>query len=391
MEFLVRVNSKILVVLAVLMMVAGCSKRYRLDRETLAVESAWPFHRGGLASIGALPDGSFDGRLDVVWEEHTKSKPVGPLTIYHDHLVYPDARNKIRFLDAASGEFRGRIKPKGTPQTGLVAADNLAFYAIGPRHNRLKCVNLRSGKEQWTRRFNDASPGAIVVDNRLIIGSSNGVLLALEPETGKVVWHFTSESMLTVPASFGDGKIVQPGDDGNLYVLSSQDGSEIFRTRLGGELVSPAAVSDKIYIGDISGSVYGIDLSTGAIAWETKLKGPVWTSPAVAGGRLYVGHSAGELVALDAATGHVLWTHNTVDVIRASAIVAGKYVVVGTMTGKVYSLDAATGQIVSQRELDGPIFTAPVTDGERVFVATEKGYITCFGRPLAADDTLSSR
>lgn len=385
-----RTNARLLVILAALALLTGCSKRYRVNDEALAVESAWPYHRGGLSSVGALPDGVFDGKLDIVWEDHTNTKPVGPLTIYHRHLVYPDARNKIRFINTITGDFKGRIKPKGTPQTGLVVSGNLAFFAVGPRPDRLKCFDLHSGKELWTRRFNDASSGAIVVDNKLIIGSSKGVLLALETETGEVAWHFTTESMLTVPASFGDDKIIQPGDDGVLYALSPGDGSEIFRTPLDGEVVSPAAVADKIYVGDITGSVYALDLSNGAVVWRTQLKGPIWTSPAVAHGKIFVGHSAGELVALDAATGSILWKYNTVDVVRASPVIAGKYVVVGTMTGKLFSLDMATGNLVSQRELDGPIFTAPVTDGQRVYVATDKGYITCFGKPDPSSENTQS-
>ncbi|UCD64997.1 MAG: PQQ-binding-like beta-propeller repeat protein [Candidatus Zixiibacteriota bacterium] len=372
---------------ALLLLTAGCSRRYRADSEMLGVESAWPYHRGGLSSLGALTDGGFSGRLDLLWEFQSNDKPVGPLTIQHDHLVYPGARNKIKFLDAVTGKYLGYIKPRGTPQTGLIVADSLAIFAVSPRHSRLSCYHVTSGKELWRRRVGDASPGLIVVDDRLVVGASDGVLLALEPQTGNLIWHFRGDCRFLAPASSAAGKVLQPGDNGYLYALSVRDGRELFRSRLDGPLVNPVAVAERIYATDASGMVYCLDTSKGDIIWQTQLKGPVWTSPAVADGRVFVGHSAGELVALDAALGHILWKFDAVDVIKASAVVAGKYVVVATMTGKLYSLEAASGQVVAEREIDGAISTAPVTDGERVYVASDKGLIACFGLTLPADES----
>ncbi len=366
-------------ILLSLILAIGCSGKYKAHKEDLSTNSAWPYHRGSLSSPGALPDADFDGKLDVIWQHQSNDKPAGPLTIHQGQLIYPGARNKIRFLQLETGHYSGHIKPKGYVQSGLVAKDSLGFFATGPRKNLLKCINLRKAKRVWDRYILDVASGMLVVDDMLIVGAGAGVLAALEVESGEEVWSFTAESRFHIPPAYSGGLIYQPGDDGIIYALDPDDGSETFRVELDGPLVSPVAIGDLVYVADMSGNVYGLNKSDGERVWQQTLDGPVWTSPAVSEGMLFVGHSGGELVALDAATGDIVWKYSTVDVIRASALVAGQYVIVGTLTGKLYSLNIDDGSLVDQRELKGAISASPLSDGSRVYVATDRGLITCFG------------
>lgn len=365
--------------LLVFLLSAGCKSKYRLNREDLIIEPAWPYYRGDLSSLGAKPQGAFSGKLDILWENRSNDKPAGPLTIYHDRLVYPGARNRIKFFDSNNGDYVGYVKPKGTPQTGLVIKDSLAYFAVGPKRNKLICVNLFNGNKLWERQVKDASGGSIIVGDRLVVGSGEGLLKALNPSSGKLEWQFKAKGKFNLPAAFGSDKLFQPGDNGTLYALSIEDGAELFQVKLEGPLVSPVAVADLVYAADMTGNVYGIDPDQGRIIWNSQIGGPIWTSVAVANGRLYVGHSGGEMVALDATDGDILWRFETAEVVRSSAVVAGDYVAFGTMGGKLFLLNAADGSMADMRQLNGAIVSAPVTDGDRLYVATEKGVIICFG------------
>jgi outer membrane protein assembly factor BamB len=258
----------------------------------------------------------------------------------------------------------------------------LAFYAVGPRKDQLKCFNLINGKSVWQRRLFDAASGAVIADGKLIVGSGDGLILALNPADGEIIWHLQTECRLTVASTFSDGIIYQPGDKNVLYAVSSDDGSMVYQLDLDAPPMSAAVVADKIYVTDIKGKVYALDKKDGQRVWQNRLAGPIWTSPAVAEGRLFVGHSGGELVALDASTGDVLWTFTAVDVVRASPVVAGQFVVFGTMSGRLISLNARDGSLVQERDLGGPIAIAPVTDGNNIYVATDKGVISCLGPPI---------
>ena len=82
------------VLLPVLLTLAACSARYRIERENLHLPSAWPFARGTASGVGAVDSGAFAGKLEVIWEARCGDKPAGPLSIYHSALVYPGTKKK---------------------------------------------------------------------------------------------------------------------------------------------------------------------------------------------------------------------------------------------------------------------------------------------------------
>lgn len=364
----------ILLVLAI----SGCAHKYHLSRQA-SQGSPWPYYRGDLAATGALVGSSFGGKLDILWEYKSNDKPAAPLTIAHGSLVYPGAKNRIKFLDLVTGRYQGYIKSKGNPQTGLVVADSLAFFAIAPKRDVLYCRNLHNGHVVWERPVKDAVFGSIIVNNRLIIGSGDGELVALDLRTGEVFWSYRSDSRFTAPPAYGDGKIFQPASDGTLYVISAADGLELYRVETDGSMVNAVAVGEHVYGADVDGNVYAFDPDDGRVRWKVRLAGPIWTAPAICDDRLYVGHSGGQLVALDGLSGQTLWDYDAVDVIKASATVSGNYVIAGTMGGMLYSFDRRSGVRVQQRDLGAALAFPPVTDGHRVYVATQSGRIICFG------------
>ncbi|MFQ6008557.1 MAG: hypothetical protein ACE5K8_06340, partial [Candidatus Zixiibacteriota bacterium] len=56
----------------------ACSAKYRLTDEKLTHFSSWPFHHGDLSARGAVRGGTFNGKLDVLWEQKVSGKPAGP-------------------------------------------------------------------------------------------------------------------------------------------------------------------------------------------------------------------------------------------------------------------------------------------------------------------------
>ncbi len=360
-------------------LLSSCGSSYKLSRQQVSASSAWPFHRGDLAAQAAFPQGRFNGKLTVLWEQEDNGKPSGPLTIYHGALVYPSTRKKIEFYDTMSGKSLGRIKTKGPIPTGLVVEDSLAFFALSPNRQQLYCVNLVRNDQVWKRRVKDIPGGSIIVENRLMIADTDGILTAYNAVTGDEEWTFSGRERFQAPPSFRNGAVFQPGDDGTIYVLSVDDGSEIARVGLDGPLVSAVAAADPVVAADMLGNVYGVEYRDSLVRWKTELGSPLWTAPAIAGDQVLIGLGRGELVALDIETGDVNWRYDTKEVVKGSPIAVGEYAIVGTLGGHLYVVDLARGQIVDQRGVDGAIVQAPVSDGDRVFVATESGRIICFG------------
>jgi outer membrane protein assembly factor BamB len=361
--------------------VASCGQLYHLDRDDLSHEANWSCTRGSTARTGSAETASFDGKLRELWQRGVSGKPAGPLAVHNGTLVYPETKKKIRFYDVVSGDYLGRIKAKGVPQSGVAVIDSLAYFGLAPKRHYLKAFNLVNGKNLWRQRVKDVLPGPIITDNRLIVSSTEGALSAFELHDGELDWSFAADVRLTAAATLAGDRLFQPGDRGVLYAVSVADGTLLFRVTLDGAIVSPVVAGDLIFVTDMQGHVTALDPDDGRMVWQTRVDGPIWTSPALAGGRLFVGHSAGEIVALEAATGDLIWRYDASEVVKASALVVGDYVVAGTMTGKVIVLDADEGILTDSVTVKGAIRVPPVTDGRRLFVATQAGKIICFGEP----------
>jgi outer membrane protein assembly factor BamB len=362
-----------------ILLFAGCANQGSLKKEFFDKPSAWPFSRGEVSSTGFQESGQFGGHLDLLWEVSTPDKPAGPLTIYHDALLYPGTKKRLRVYDLSTGKKLLQVKFVGAPQTGVVMDDSLAFFAVGPSKDRLYCFDLARRRQVWSQAVKDASGGSIIVNDRLIISSGNGTVTCFDPADGRKVWSVSVEGKCVAPASYRDGKLFQPTDRGFLYGLSELDGKELFRAVLKGPANAAVAVDGLIYATDVLGNVYGISPDSGHVVWETRLAGPVWTSPAVAGDRLVAGHSGGELVALERKTGKQIWSYSTVEVVKASPLIVGEYVIAGTMGGKLVVLKLGDGSLVSEKRAVGSIAEAPASDGRVVIVATENGKIRCYG------------
>ncbi|MBU8934498.1 MAG: PQQ-binding-like beta-propeller repeat protein [candidate division Zixibacteria bacterium] len=362
----------------------ACSHNYRLAQDDLERHSSWPFHRGDLAATGVAVSGDFAdkpfaGKLDVIWERRESGKPAGPLALSHGILVYPSAKRRIKFFETLTGRNLGKIRCKGIPQTGMVIQDSLAFFSLSPRKNQLNCINLRNGKTIWRDRVKDAASGSIIVNNRLLVGSRTGLLIAYDLNTGEEEWTFQTEGRLIAPAAGDQGVVYQGDDQGVLYALTPDSGNLRFQVTLDGPLVSAPVLSDLLIVTDVIGGVYALDSETGQKVWTTNLDGSIWAAPAVSEAKVFIGLTSGYLVALNLQTGTELWRYRTEEVVRAAPVVIGKNVLVGTLGGKLFCLDVIDGKLLDQRQLIGAIRQCPVSDGDRVYVATESGMIVCCG------------
>lgn len=353
-------------------------------------ESPWPCFRGTPDAVGGVPEGSYDGRLEVIWETRSNDKPAGPLSISRGTLIYPGTKKKVKFLDLASGRVVAVHSCKGQAQTGVTVLDSLAYYCLAPYRDRLKCLNLKSNKVLWKAAVRDAVAGMIVVEDLLLVGSSTGTLTAYDPLDGSISWQYSVPSPednsrqqalagLASGASYGGGLIFLAGDAGTLSAVDPSDGSERYHVPLGKPIMGAAAVSDYAYVADLSGNVRALDPRDGSQVWSVSIAEPIWGAPAVAHDRVFCGSGTGSVVAFDAGSGEKVWRFDAGEVVKAPPIIAGNYVVVGTMGGTLLSIEAATGRLEQRRQVVGAIAQSPVTDGQRVYVATQKGRIVCCG------------
>ncbi|MBM3888006.1 MAG: hypothetical protein FJ388_02645, partial [Verrucomicrobia bacterium] len=70
---------------------------------------------------------------------------------------------------------------------------------------------------------------------------------------------------------------------------------------------APVAAGGMIFVGDRHGVLRALDSADGALRWQARTGGPVFSAPAVWNGRVYVGSADGHVYAYEARTGRLLW------------------------------------------------------------------------------------
>ena len=112
----------------------------------------------------------------------------------------------------------------------------------------LKAIDMETGEEEWDLDLESPTNSSpIVHKNKLYIGCDDG-LKAVNIDSHKIIWDYDCSNVESTPFYYKD-VIYFGSDDGHLYGLND-DGKVEFNKKLDGELKSsPVIVDDTIYIG----------------------------------------------------------------------------------------------------------------------------------------------
>jgi len=109
-------------------------------------------------------------------------------------------------------------------------------------------------------------------------------------------------------------------------------------------IVHPAIDGDQLFVGDRSGRITAIDLTTGGRIWRQDLDDvEVTGATGAAGGLVLVGTNEGEVIALSQADGSELWRTRVSSEVLAPPATNGNVVIVVSIDGRVRGLDANDG------------------------------------------------
>ncbi len=239
---------------------------------------------------------------------------------------------------------------------GAARADDWATPGLDAAHARVSAE--RSGA-----RFSDgrwsylpakggrvlASP--VVSDGFAVTVDLNGVVSAVQAETGQQVWQVPLGSAVQGTPAIARGRIFVPTLGNKIVALGLADGAAIWTTDLGGMNVSsPTPVNGDVIVGAglPQQFVVRLDGATGAVVWKSPAIMEQFsnTSPAVSGGLVLVGTNGGHYYGFDAATGAARWDYRADGIVNIAAplIVGGRaYMAGGKDSDLVHAVDASTG------------------------------------------------
>jgi outer membrane protein assembly factor BamB len=173
---------------------------------------------------------------------------------------------------------------------------------------------------------------------RVLVVARDGVVRALDPETGEVAW--TAPQQPGVLAA-GDGIVVLRQPDGGILGLNPRNGRARWKTesRIEG-LLEPAVDGDTIVVA--GKGIAAMSREDGHVLWSDP-SAAASSAPAVRGGLVVVGETSGAVRARDRATGRTLWTFATARPVLAPAVLDERRALLGTTDGRFLSLGLNKG------------------------------------------------
>jgi outer membrane protein assembly factor BamB len=265
------------------------------------------------------------------------------------HVGYNAYENVLNRKTARDLQLEWTSSDTSSAESSPAIADGVAYFTSGDGSGDgvLRAVNANTGETLWNCVVPDAFfQGSTAVDDGIVyLANDTGDydLYAVEISSRTVLWKFHPETSIYASPMVASG-IVYVGDgDGNIYALHGRTGALLW-TRYDPSfyiISAPAAANGVLYSPD-GASLDAFNAQTGTPLWSYAME--TWYSPpAVADGVVYIGSYSGDLVALSASTGTLLWTYTTGDKIASSPAVANGTVYVGSMDDSLYAINATTG------------------------------------------------
>ena len=210
---------------------------------------------------------------------------------------------------------------------------------------------------------------------------SSGVASTVLPDELSLVWSYSVEDgAFESTAAIVDG-VVYIGDlDGKIYALELASGNKVWEYATDDPLgfeASPAVRDDRVYLGDIDGRFYSLDATTSHLNWTYTIDGVISSSANFFQDRVLVGSQDATLYCLDAGTSALVWKYSTENMILCStSVVENRAFLVGC-DAKLHIVDLDNGRAIHKVELDGPSGTTPAVHGDFAYFGTHVGTIYC--------------
>jgi outer membrane protein assembly factor BamB len=191
----------------------------------------------------------------------------------------------------------------------------------------------------------------------------------------KTIWSRGLGSLIEFPAVVSDGRAYIGNYRGTIYGLAMRSGKVAWKyDPPGGKMASsPAVVGEQIVVHGMDGWVRVLDRSSGRLAWSRYVGSPIESSPVVRGGIDYFGAWNGRVYALDLRTKRFRWVRSFGAKITSSAALAGGRLYIGDYAGRIMSLSQRTGRVQWSRGVNGRVYGTPAVSGGRVFVPSSTG------------------
>ncbi|MBB1302713.1 outer membrane protein assembly factor BamB [Pseudoalteromonas sp. SR44-8] len=366
-----------------------------------------------------------------------------------DELVLPEIVNQFETKVIWQESIGDGVEHYFSRLTPAVYKDRVF---VASRAGKVEALSLENGNTLWETDVREnltfwpwqsdisakLSGGILQAYGKIFIGSEHGYLIALDRETGDVVWRKkVPGEVLSKPAA-GDGLIYVNLGSGKLLALHPDTGEERWSHEQevpaltlrgqssptvanGGVLVGLETGKLSVLISDSGYSAWSAEIATAKGASEFERLVDVDTQPLISGPYAYAIAYNGNLAAVDIRSGNVVWKREyssyreiamdtqTIYVVDSNGVVygldktsgierwsqpalrgwyltgpavAGNYLAMGDQEGNLHWLNKESGELVSREDFDSSgFFIEPIVADDKLILYTRDGEVSAVKIP----------
>jgi outer membrane protein assembly factor BamB len=191
----------------------------------------------------------------------------------------------------------------------------------------------------------------------------------------RTIWSRGLGSLIEFPAVVSDGRAYIGNYRGTVYGLSMRSGKVAWRfDPPGGKMASsPAVFADRLVVHGMDGFVRVLDRLSGKLLWSKRIGSPIESSPVVHDGVDYFGAWNGRVYALDLTTKRFRWVRSLGAKITSSAALSHGRLYIGDYAGRIVSMSQRPGRVLWSARVNGRVYGTPAVAHGRVFVPSSTG------------------
>lgn len=315
-------------------------------------------------------------------------------------LLTADVEGQVDALDPKTGRRLWRVDTEARVIAGPSLVGGLVL--LGTMDAEVIALNRADGTQAWRSLVSSEVLAPVAGEGgTLVVRCGDGKLFGLSAETGTRKWSFDrAQPQLTLRGQSAplirDGVVYAGLDNGRAVALQLETGDVLWEQivaapegrndldRIVDIDADPLVFSDGVYAVSFGGELAAVSLVEGRVAWRRPVKS--YSGVALLGAVLAVSDDEGVVWALDAQTGAALWKQEGLKYRKLSAPAAvGGYVVVGDFEGYLHWLSPEDGRIVARvRAVDEPVVAAPLEHEGLLYVLAIDGEVAAV-EPRAAN------
>ena len=280
---------------------------------------------------------------------------------------------------------------------GPIAGGKKVFY--GSENGILFALDAETGDFLWKSTVKGEIIAAPAYENNVVVvNTASGILKAFDANSGEALWEVDQE----VPAltlrgtsapTIAAGGVLLGTSSGMLSVYLIDKGQPGWTAEIGEPTGStelervidvdskPIVVLDKVYSISARGNLAAIELRSGRVLWQRQYSS--YRQISVEGNMIYLTDVKGHVYAVERLNGTEQWSQVglTNRSVTGPAVI-DDYIVVGDFEGYLHWLDKSTGQFVSQYLLDGSgVYATPTVADGILYVQSRDGDLEALKTP----------